>query len=62
MPCSIIGLPTKLDYHYLIKEFKKDNAGKKATGSRRKASSNASSAADKKKREEGKKRRGFGRG
>ena len=38
--------------HDLIKEFEKDNAGKKATDSKRKASSAASSAADKKKRGE----------
>ena len=51
-----------LNCHYLIKEFEKDNAGKKTTDSKRKASSAASSAADKKKRGEGEKPRGFGRG
>ena len=48
--------------HDLIKEFEKDNAGKKATDSKSKASSAASSAADKKKRGEREKPRGFGRG
>ena len=45
--------------HDLIKEFEKDNAGKKTTDSKRKASSAASSAADKKKQGEGEKLRGF---
>ena len=51
-----------LDFHDHIKEFEKDNAGKKTTDFKRKASSAASSAADKKKRGEGEKPRGFGRG
>ena len=46
----------------LIKEFEKDNAGKKTTDSKRKGSSAASSDADKKKRGEGEKPRRFGRG
>ena len=51
-----------LDCHDLIKEFEKDNAGKKTTDSKRKASSDAFPVANKKKHREGEKPRGLGRG